>query len=245
MEGNSLRSTERITGHARWTINKLLISAGIACEKYQEKYLKNISSNFIEVDEIWSFVGCKERGLSRGKIGHGDIWTFVAIDCESKLVIHWETGDRGIKEATNMMDQLAFKINKRFQLTTDGYGKYGEAVEKIFRGEIDFAMAVKSYQGKKYETTKKVVMSGKPIKRKVSTTYIERQNLTMRMGMRRFTRKTNAFSKKLENHKHAIDLHFFYYNFVRIHKTLKITPAMAAGISHVPMKLEWLAEMTC
>lgn len=258
VEGNSLRSITRMTGTHRTTIMKLLCDLGAACGEYQNKVFTNLQSERIECDEIWSFVGAKEKNAtpSQKQDGWGDVWTWVALDAESKLVPCWHVGTRDADSAHCFMEDLASRLAKRVQLTTDGHRAYLTAVENAFGSEIDYAMLVKIYgqleKGKSsdvryspaaYTGAKKTPITGNPEIEKVSTSYVERQNLTMRMGMRRFTRLTNAFSKKIENHCHAISLHYMHYNFCRVHKTLKTTPAIAAGVETKVWGLTNLIEL--
>ena len=245
VEGNSLRSTVRMTGVHRTTIQKLLERIGFACSAYQDKAFINLPCKRLECDEIWSFVGAKQKNVSEiaKMCGWGDAWTWVALCADSKLVPAWHVGSRDGYAAKAFMDDLAGRLANRVQLTTDGHKSYLDAVSGAFAGGVDFAQLVKIYgDGSEpkgavryspmgYKTSRKSTISGNPNRDLVSTSYVERQNLTMRMGMRRFTRLTNGFSKKLENHCHAISLHFMYYNFCRVHQTLRITPAMAAGVS--------------
>lgn len=245
VEGNSLRSITRMTGTHRTTILKLLSDLGAACSAYQSKVFVNLPCKRIQCDEIWSFVGAKEKNASNEKKaeGWGDAWTWVALDADTKLVPCWAVGGRDAGVAYEFMQDLAGRLAKRVQLTTDGHRAYLNAIEDAFGSEIDYAMLVKQYGAtggktpeRKYSPAecvgaKKVDIAGRPDKKHISTSFIERQNLTMRMGMRRFTRLTNAFSKKLENHEHAIALHYMHYNFCRIHQSLRVTPAMEAGIS--------------
>jgi IS1 family transposase len=245
VEGNSIRATVRMTGVAKDTVTKLLARIGQACAEYQDKALRNLPCTKIQCDEIWSFCYAKEKSVPadlRGKFGYGDVWTWTALCADTKLIAAWRVGDRNAWNAQHFMYDLASRLANRVQLTTDGHRVYLEAVALAFGTEIDFAMLVKLYGNEpkghagRYSPPQCIgaiptVVNGKPKPKYISTSYVERQNLTMRMQMRRFTRLTNAFSKKLENHQHAIALHFMHYNFCRIHQTLRVTPAMAAGIT--------------
>src|SRR5438874_1636794 len=244
VEGNSMRSIARMTGVSRTTIDKLLCDLGRACSEYQDKAFRNLSSKRFQCDEIWSFVAAKEKNctVEMKKKGAGDVWTWVALDADTKLVPCWFIGQRDAGCAYHFMHDLAERLAHRVQLTTDGHRAYLSAVEDAFGAEIDYAMLQKIYgnteQGPETRYSpaicmgaRKAVISGAPDHNHISTSYAERQNLTMRMSMRRFTRLTNGFSKKLENHEHALALYFMYYNFCRIHQTLRVTPAMEAGIS--------------
>lgn len=244
VEGNSIRATVRMTGFAKNTINKLLVQLGAVCAAYQDKALRNLTSKRIQCDEIWSFCYAKDKNIPldmKGTFGVGSVWTWTALDADSKLICSWMVGTRDAFAAHAFMQDLAGRLANRVQLTTDGHKAYLEAVDSTFGSEIDYAMLVKLY-GAPRETEaryspaeclgcRKEVISGEPERKHVSTSFVERQNLTMRMHMRRFTRLTNGFSKKIDNHVAAISLHFMYYNFARIHQTLRVTPAMAAGVT--------------
>lgn len=244
VEGNSIRATVRMTGVAKNTVIKLLEDAGRACAEYQDMVFRNLTCKRIQCDEIWSFCYAKEKNVpkdKKGQFGYGDIWTFTAICADTKLVPSWYIGRRDVGGATIFMKDLASRLANRVQLTTDGHKMYLEAVEGAFGGDIDFSQLVKLYgqtsEGQKRYSppqctgTLKTNIVGRPDPEKVSTSYVERQNLTMRVAMRRFTRLTNGFSKKVENLFHAVSLHFMYYNFCRIHQTLRVTPAMEAKVT--------------
>jgi IS1 family transposase len=257
VDGNSLRATTRITGIHRTTVMKLLNDLGAACQAYQNNALRDLSCKLIQCDEIWSFVGCKEKNVTEAKKleGQGDCWTWVGMDAESKLVCAWLVGSRDADSAEVFMKDLAERLANRVQLTTDGHRAYLTAVEGAFGLDIDYAMLVKQYgpnvnssPANRYSQpectgVKKKTISGNPSHDLASTSYIERQNLTMRMNMRRFTRLTNAFSKKIESHMAAISLHYMHYNFARVHQSLRITPAMAAGISDHVWSLEEIISL--
>lgn len=243
-EGVSLRAMTRLTGISRTTLLKLLADAGQAFSEYQDRMLVNLPCKRIQVDEIWAFVYAKEKNVPTAKKAPpnaGDAWTWTAIDAETKLVPSWLIADRSGESALTFMDDLAKRLANRVQLTSDGHKAYLEAVEGAFGADIDYAQLVKIYgpssEGeKRYSPAQctgavKHRIEGNPDPKHVSTSYAERQNLNMRMGMRRFTRLTNAFSKKLENHIHAVAIYFMHYNFVRLHQALKVTPAMAAGVT--------------
>ncbi len=258
-EGSSLRSTSRMAGVSINTVTKLLIDAGDACTRFQHDAMRNLTCKKLQLDEIWSFCHAKEKNVPdplKGQLGFGDVWTFVAIDAETKLVPSWLIGARDGCFATSFVRDVAGRLTHRVQITTDGHRMYLEAVEAGFGGEVDFAQLVKHYgeqgapenpetrysPGECCGTTKNIIR-GNPDENDISTSYIERQNLTMRMRMRRFTRLTNAFSKKLENHGHAIALHFFHDNFIRRHQTLRMPPALKAKVADHLWTLEELVGL--
>jgi IS1 family transposase len=255
IEGMSLRATSRLADVSINTVTKLLVDAGNACADYQDRTLVNLKCKRIQCDEIWAFCYAKEKNVpadKKGKFGFGDVWTWTAIDADTKLVPSFMVGNRDAKSATMFIDDLASRLATRVQLTTDGLKVYLEAVEGAFGCEIDYAMLVKTYESSQEETRysppvctsceRKPVM-GHPDPKHISTSFVERQNLTMRMSMRRFTRPTNAFSKKVENHAYQVALHFMHYNFCRIHKTLRVTPAMEAGVSDHVWSIEEIAAL--
>ncbi len=255
-EGNSLRTASRLSGCSINTVTKLLVNIGTACQKYHEEHVHNLKSKRVECDEIWSFCYAKRENVPenmRDTFGVGDVWTWTALDSNSKLIISYFVGLRNAECANMFMQDVASRLSNRVQLTTDGLKAYLEAVEGAFGADVDFAQLVKIYgdspEGEKRYSppkcngTKKDKLMGMPNPKYISTSYVERQNLTMRMLMRRFTRLTNAFSKKIENHEHAIALHFMYYNFVRIHKTLRVTPAQAAGLTTKLWEIEDLVKL--
>ena len=245
VEGNSLRATSRMTGVARMTVEKLLRDLGAACTEYQNETLRNLSCKRVQCDEIWSFCYAKKKNVTP-KIAEkhpdaGDVWTWTAIDADSKLCISWFVGSRDAGSAYEFMQDVASRLKQRVQLTTDAHKPYLSAVEDAFGADIDYAVLQKIYgtdpeNETRYSPAKCLgcdikTISGEPDPKHISTSYVERQNLTMRMHMRRFTRLTNAFSKKIEMHEHAVALHFMHYNFVRVHQTLRVSPAMAAGVT--------------
>lgn len=242
----SLRAISRIADVSINTVTKLLIDAGRACQEFHDATVYHISSKRIQCDEIWSFVYSKDKNTPDDKkgTGIGDVWTWVGIDADTKLVVSWYAGNRDGASAYVFMKDIKRRIKNRIQLTTDGYKCYLEAVPDAFGSKIDFAQLVKIYgtlendKRTRYLGAEKRTILGKPDPKHVSTSFVERQNLTMRMHMRRFTRQTNAFSKKVENHRFAMALHFVYYNFVKIHTTLRVTPAMEAGLTKDLMSLE-------
>jgi len=254
-EGNSLRAASRLADVSINTVTKLLVDVGTACRKFHDARVREVASKRIQCDEIWSFVYAKEKNIPKRMSGRGigDVWTWVAIDADTKLVLSWLVGNRDAWHALKFMRDVAGRVRGRVQLTTDGLNVYPDAVDRSFPDGIDYAQLVKQY-GEAAEPEKryspsvitgaiKTPVTGFPDRDHISTSYVERQNLTMRMNMRRFTRLTNAFSKKVENHAHAVALHFTYYNFVRIHKTLNVSPAMQAGLSKTLWNVEDLARL--
>jgi IS1 family transposase len=243
-EGNSIRAVTRLTGFSKTTVTKLLVDAGQACAWYQDRVFQNLTCRRVQVDEIWGFVGAKAKNADPAKKAAGeagDAWLWVATDADTKLVPSWLVGGRDSEWAMIFMDDLASRLSSRIQLTSDGHRAYLEAVEGAFGADVDYAQLVKIYgetPGPKGRYSpaecigaKKVRVEGNPDPDHINTAFAERNNLNIRMHQRRMTRLTNAFSKKVENHAHAMALHFMYYNFVRIHKTLRTTPAMAAGVT--------------
>jgi IS1 family transposase len=258
VEGNSVNSTSRMTGVCKQAILALLKDLGCVCAEYHNRTVRNVKAKRVEVDEIWQFCYAKEKNVpldKKGKFGYGDVWTTTGIDADSKLIISYLVARRDARSAKMFMEDLASRITSRIQLTTDGHKVYVNAVESVFGSEIDYAMLVKVYGAPLQEDSntryspatcidcKAAVITGEPDPYKICTSYVERQNLTMRMSMRRFTRLTNGFSKKVENQGHAVALHFMYYNFCRIHKTLRVTPAMQAGLADHPWTIEELCGL--
>ncbi|MEM6973896.1 MAG: IS1 family transposase [Pseudomonadota bacterium] len=246
VEGNSIRGTARIADVSKNTVTKVLVDAGKACAAYHDKHVRKLTCERVQVDEIWSFTYAKAKNVPNAKAAPeeaGDTWTWTALDADTKLIVSYLVGDRDTEYAEAFIYDIQDRVDGRFQLTSDGLSLYREAVDLVYGPHrIDFAMLQKIYSTDpraargRYSPAvctgadKKRVF-GNPDPKHISTSYVERQNLTMRMAMRRFTRLTNAFSKKLQNHAHAVALHFMHYNFVRIHKSLRVTPAMAAGVT--------------
>lgn len=257
VEGMSLRAITRVTGCSINTVTKLLIDAGTACAAFQDSAIRNVKAKRVQCDEIWSFCHSKQKNVApehEGILGYGDVWTWVALDADSKLAINWLVGLRTNEYAEAFIGDLAARLADRIQLTTDGHGVYINAIEKAFGGLVDYAMLVKIYEGmggmdqRRYSPSRFVKadkrrINGNPDVNEVSTSHVERQNLTIRMQNRRFTRLTNAFSKKIENLAHSVALHFMHYNFGRIHKTLRVTPAMEAGIADHVWSIEEIAAL--
>lgn len=255
VEGNSLRSTSRMCDVAFNTVLNLLPEIGSACADYQDRTLRNLKCKRIQCDECWSFVHAKQKNVpkeKRGRFGYGDVWTWVAIDAQTKLVPSFMVGNRDAQSARMFIDDLASRLANRIQLTTDGLKVYVDAVEDSLGCEIDYSILSKIFKSSQEEVRyspaecvgieRKTVM-GNPDPEHVSTSYIERQNLSMRMGMRRFTRQTNGFSKKVENHAYSVALYFMHYNFARIHRTLRVTPAMETGITNRLWTVEDIAGL--
>lgn len=258
VEGNSIRSTVRLTGIAKNTVTKLLVELGAACAAYQDKTLVNLNSKRVQCDEIWSFCYAKKKTVQKDpsikerNADAGDVWTWTAIDADSKLCVSFAVGKRDAETAYSIMSDVRSRMMSRIQLTTDQLSIYLKAVDRAFGIEVDYAMLQKIYAGGqdgRYSPAecigcKKVEVTGSPDPKHISTSFVERQNLSMRMGMRRFTRLTNAFSRKIENHMAAVSLYFMWYNFGRVHQTLRVTPAMEAGIADHVWSVEEIVGLT-
>lgn len=260
VEGNSIRSIVRMTGVAKNTVSKLLLDVGAICAQYQDEKLRDLACKRVQCDEIWSFCYSKQKNIPKdreGEFGVGDIWTWVAIDPDTKLVLSWLVGLRNAEWANAFMRDVAKRVKSRIQLTTDGHPPYLRAVEGVFGADIDYAVLVKLYgkagkesgsAGGRYSPPecigcRRQKIQGKPKRKHISTSIVERQNLTMRMNMRRYTRLTNGFSKKINNLEAAVALHFMHYNFVRQHQTLRVSPAMEAGIETTLWSLEDVVKL--
>jgi len=255
VEGNSLRATSRLADVSINTVTKLLVGLGEACAEYHDLNVRNVRSQRVQCDEIWCFVGAKAKNVTPEKQaqGWGDTWTWTALDADSKLCLSYRIGGRDGAIAFEFMQDLASRLANRVQLTTDGHRVYLNAVEDAFGSDIDYAMLVKIYgadsaNDSRYSPAecidcKPIAITGRPDPKHISTSFVERQNLTMRMGMRRFTRLTNGFSKKVANHAAMVAIHFTHYNFARIHNTLRVTPAMAAGLADHVWSLEEITLM--
>ncbi|XSC42806.1 IS1 family transposase [Bradyrhizobium sp. RDT10] len=255
-EGQSIRAITRLTDASKNTVAKLLVDAGHACAAYQDQTLRNLPCKRVHMDEIWSFVYAKAGNVEKAKAAPasaGDVWTWAAICADTKLIVSWLLGARDMDAALAFVGDLRDRLANRVQLTSDGHRPYLTAVDAVFGDDVDYAMLVKIYGAEPQAETRyspakcigaeKKPKIGNPDAKHISTSYAERSNLTMRMHMRRFTRLTNAFSKKVENHAAAIALHTMYYNFVRIHQTLKVTPAMAAGVTDKLWEMDDLVAM--
>ncbi|MEE4012122.1 IS1 family transposase [Roseibium sp. FZY0029] len=256
VEGSSMRSISRVVGVSINTVTKLLVEAGEACLEFHDEKVVGLNSTRIQCDEIWSFCYSKEKNADAATMPDfaGDVWTWTSLDADSKLICNWFVGGRDADFANHFMSDLAARLNNRVQLTTDGHKAYLNAIDNAFENDIDYAQLVKLYGNQPTGKTtryslaectgiKKTVRTGKPDEKHVSTSYVERHNLTMRMSMHRFTRLTNAFSKKFDNHCHALALYFVHYNFCRIHKSLKVSPAMAAGLTDTLRDMEWIVGL--
>lgn len=258
VEGNSIRATVRLTGAAKNTVTNLLVDVGEACQAYQDRTLVHLTCKRVQVDEIWAFCGAKDKNIPEHKLGdpnYGDVWTWTAIDADTKLAASWMVGRRDTATATAFFEDLAGRLANRIQLTTDGYPSGVTAVRWAFGDDIDFATLAKMfgkdasmpagrYSPPRCIGTKETIRAGRPDPRHIGTSFAERSNLTMRMSMRRFTRLTNAFSKKVANHAAAVALHFMHYNFARVHQTLRATPAVAAGVADRAWSLEEIAGLS-
>ena len=256
VEGSSMRSISRVADVSINTVTKLLVDAGEACADYHDRAVRNVAVKRVQCDEIWAFCYAKEKNVERAKKppeGAGDVWTWTGIDSDSKLILAYEIGDRSGATAAEFMKDLQGRLANWVQLTTDGYRAYLEAVEETFGAAVDYAQLVKLYgdseeSEKRYSPAectgiRKTPIMGSPEEAHISTSHIERHNLSMRMGMRRFTRLTNAFSKKLENHLHSCSLYAVHFNFCRIHSSLDVSPAMEAGISDTLHDVDWIVSL--
>jgi IS1 family transposase len=257
VEGNSIRATVRMTGAAKNTITKLLVDLGAECAAFQDRTLRALPCKTIQVDEMWGFCYAKQKNVPqehKGTFGYGDVWTWVAIDADSKLVPSWLVGERNLHDCWTFIEDLKGRVSDRIQISSDAHQTYRGVVGLVFDpGEVDWAQLIKRYQSEhrgegRYSPpvcvgTDKRPRLGNPDPAKISTSYVERQNLTMRMGMRRFTRLTNGFSKKVENLAAAVSLHYMYYNFGRYHQTIQMTPAMAAGVADHRWSLQEIAGL--
>jgi IS1 family transposase len=242
VEGCSIASTCRMFGVNKITVLRLLADAGEFAADLHDKMVRNLGAERIQLDEVWSFIGSKAANTrpENAAAGHGDAWTWVSIDADTKLVINWLVGKRNSDCASAFVADLAYRLSNRVQITSDGFAPYRKAITTIFGAEVDYAMLIKQYAAAQDEVRyspaavvgiEKQHVCGTPYPCDISTSFIERQNLTVRMSMRRFTRLTNGFSKRLQNHKYAVALHYFHYNFIRKHQTLKTTPAVAAEVT--------------
>jgi IS1 family transposase len=256
VEGNSIRATSRMTGVAKGTILSLLEKIGTACADFHDRAVRNVKSRRVQCDEIWQFCYAKDKNVpteKRGQFGYGSVWTWIGVDADTKLTISYLVGTRDGASAYEFMSDLSNRLANRVQLTTDGHRAYLDAVEGAFGADIDYATLTKIY-GAPVESERRyspavclgataAVITGKPDQRHISTSYVERQNLTMRMSMRRFTRLTNGFSKEVDNLRHAVALYAVHYNFCRVHQTLRVTPAMEAGLATHVWEISEIAQL--
>jgi IS1 family transposase len=258
-EGASMRSVSRLADVSINTVSKLLVDAGVVCAAYHDETVRGLTSKRVQADEIWAFVGAKQRNATdeQKAAGWGDVWTWTALDADSKLLISYRVGQRGPRECQEFMQDVASRLTNRVQLTTDGLRFYLDAVDDAFGIDVDYAQIVKYYSGNPtmnqtaaaryspghFVSATKEVLRGDPAPKHVSTSFVERANLTMRMHMRRFTRLTNGFSKKAENHAHMVALYTVWYNWMKVHKTLRVTPAMQAGLADRVFDMADLVEL--
>lgn len=257
VEGMSMRSISRVVGVSINTVSKLLVDAGEACAEYHDRTVRNVKAERVQCDEIWSFVAAKQKNVTGMKApveGAGDVWTWTALDADSKLIVSYLVGGRDADYANAFIDDVAARLANRVQLTTDGHKPYLEAVEGAFGADVDYAQLIKlfgaapesakgRYSPAKVNGIRKNEIEGNPDPKHISTSYVERMNLNIRMGNRRFTRLTNAFSKKIDNHLHMLSLYFVHYNFSRVHKSLRMSPAMAAGVSDTLRDMDWIVGL--
>lgn len=257
VEGNSLRATSRITGIARMTVEKLLRDLGAACQQFHDETVRNLNTKHVQADEIWAFCYAKRRTVQNDPTilernpEAGDVWTWTAIDADSKLMISWLVGDRQPRTAYAFMQDVASRVKDRVQVTTDGLHAYAPAIEGAFGDDVDYATLTKIYHAQsdqrysppRLKSSIRATLKGQPDAGHISTSFVERSNLTMRMHMRRFTRLTNGFSKKVSMHEASVALHFTYYNFCKVHGSLRVTPAMEAGISDHVWEIEELVSL--
>ena len=256
VEGNSVRSITRMTGVCQEAILKLLCDLGKACADHHNATVRGVKSQRVQCDEVWSFCYAKEKNVPVEKqgTGAGSVWLWTAIDADSKMILSYLCGNRDADTALNFMDDLASRLTTRIQITTDGFRAYADAVQGVFGLDVDYAMLIKLYgyptdaPNTRYSPAQCIgirtgILSGNPDRQHISTSYVERMNLNLRMGLRRFTRLTNAFSKKFENHCHAVAIYFAYYNFCRVHQTLRVTPAMEGGLADHVWTLEELVTL--
>ncbi|MBK6940885.1 MAG: IS1 family transposase [Planctomycetes bacterium] len=253
VEGVSVNATSRINGVSKITVLRLLVDVGTFCGRYHDQHVRNLQTSRIEMDEVWGFCGCKEKQKQKGGLGLGDVWLWVGLDADSKLVASYRVGDRSKRTGAPFVADLASRLAGRVQITSDAHNVYLRAVAQAFNGQVDYARLVKIYAApadgiRNYSPpecigAKREIISGDPDPDLISTSYVERQNLTVRMGMKRLSRLTNAHSRSMRNHEAAINLHYWHYNFARKHSTVKTTPAVAAGIAPKALTLLDLVEM--